>query len=59
MRNSPVLRGVLLLGLACLSPVIAAGSGPVIITQTAALNGGISGACDAPGFPITICKQGS
>ncbi len=59
MRNLSVLRGVVLLALASLSPVVAAGSGPIIITQTAALNGGISGACDASGFPITICKQGS
>src|SRR5690348_899802 len=59
MRNLSVLRGVVLLALASLSPVVAAGSGPIVITQTAALNGGISGACDTPGFPITICKQGS
>jgi len=59
MQNLSVLRGVVLLALASLSPVVAAGSGPIIITQTAALNGGISGACDASGFPITICKQGS
>jgi hypothetical protein len=59
MPNLSVLRGAVLLALASFSPVIAAGIGPVVITQSTALQGGISGACDAPGFPITICKQGS
>jgi len=60
MRNLFVLRGVVLL--ACISlilPAIATASGPVVITQAAALQGGISGVCDTPGFPITICKPGS
>lgn len=34
-------------------------NGPVIIDQNAALHGGVSGNCDAPGFPITICSPGS
>ena len=34
-------------------------SGQVIISQAKALAGGISGPCDAPGFPITICTPGS
>lgn len=38
-------------------PLIAGGQ--VSITQAKALSGGISGACDAPGFPITICASGS
>ena len=38
-------------------PLMAAGQVP--ITQAKALSGGISGACDAPGFPITICAPGS
>jgi hypothetical protein len=38
-------------------PLMAAGQ--VSIAQAKALSGGISGACDAPGFPITICVSGS
>lgn len=34
-------------------------NGVTIIDQAAALAGGISGACDAAGFPVTICKPGS
>jgi hypothetical protein len=33
--------------------------GVVLISQDAALAGGISGACDTPGFPVTICQSGS
>jgi len=60
MRNLSVIRGVMLLVWTSLClPTIAAGKGPVVITQESALLGGISGSCDAPGFPVTICKAGS
>src|SRR5215831_13467976 len=60
MRNLPVLRGVILVIWTSLSlSVAAAGKGPAVITQESALLGGVSGTCDAPGFPVTICKPGS
>jgi hypothetical protein len=33
--------------------------GVVLINQDAALTGGVSGNCDTPGFPVTICQPGS
>jgi len=60
MRNLSVLRGVVLLVWTSTTlSVAAAGKGPVVITQDSALLGGVSGSCDAPGFPVTICKRGS
>ncbi len=62
MRYQTACRGLVLLALTGLSlPLIAAPptNGPVIIDQKSALSGGISGNCDAPGFPITICAPGS
>lgn len=60
MRSLSVLRGAMLLvWTSTILSVAAAGKGPVVITQESALLGGVSGTCDAPGFPVTICKAGS
>jgi hypothetical protein len=53
MRNALTVLLLTFLGL----PLLAAGQ--VSITQAKALSGGISGACDTAGFPITICASGS
>ena len=56
-----VLAGIMLLsGFALAAPPKATPlDGVVQINQDAALSGGVSGACDFPGFPVTICQSGS
>jgi hypothetical protein len=56
------LAGILLLSQAALGappPKAPPLDGVVLINQDAALAGGVSGACDLPGFPVTICQPGS
>ncbi len=59
------LAGILLLSQAALGappkapPPVQVVEGVVLISQDAAVAGGVSGACDTPGFPVTICQPGS
>jgi hypothetical protein len=59
MQSPLVVRGALLASMFLSLAGIAAARNPVVITQEGALRGGVSGACDTPGFPITICEPGS
>jgi hypothetical protein len=59
MQNLSAVRGVLLASTFLSLAGIAAARNPVVITQEGAMHGAVSGACDAPGFPITICESGS
>ena len=55
------LAGILLMSQAALGapPKVLVVEGVVLISQDVALGGGISGPCDTPGFPVTICQPGS
>jgi hypothetical protein len=59
MQYRIALRGFLLPMTVFLVLTLLPAHGQVAINQTAAVAGGISGSCDAPGFPITICTSGS
>ena len=59
MQYRIALRGFLLPLTMFLGLPLLPAHGQVAINQTAAVAGGISGSCDAPGFPITICASGS
>ena len=66
MKGNRVPVFVLILGITLLSqaalgapPKVQVVEGVVLISQDVALAGGVSGACDTPGFPVTICQSGS